>query len=189
MLVARFGMSSQVEVSDSLDELMAITMGPSESAEQYVYRFKVLCYLSSVKEPLPLFVCFMTGLSADLHRAVSLDLFMVSKGERYSVDYAISLTKKINNKASSSSCSVRKRRSVPCAARDRSQPYKKPSSNRYCSFHKIHGHSDAQCRALKESKIVGDKLPSPSSGMTRSSWDPANSCSFGHRCSLQSLCE
>lgn len=182
-------MSPPVEASDSHDELLTTTMGPSESVEQYVYRFKVLRYLSGVKEPLLLFVSFMVELSADLRRAVSLDLLIASEGERCSVDYAISLTKKINNKASSSSCSVEKRRSVPCAARGRSQPYKKPSNNRYCSFHKSHSHSDAQCRALKKSKIAGDKLPSPSSGMTRSSWNPANSCSFGHRCSLQSLCE
>lgn len=181
-------MSPQVEVSDLLDELMTITMGPSDSVEQYVYRFKVLRYLSGLKEPLPLFIYFMAELSAGVHRAVNLDLLMVFEAERYLVDYAISFTKKINNRVSSS-CSVEKRRSVPCAACDSSQPYKKPSNNRYCSFHKTRSYSDAQCCALKKSKIAGDKLPFPSSGMTRSSWDPASSYSFAHRCSLESLCE
>ncbi|CAO3678623.1 unnamed protein product [Rhizopus microsporus] len=161
-------------IFDSLDELLTITMGPNESVEQYVYRFKILSYFSDVKEPVALFVCFMAGLSADLHRAVSLDLLMASEGERYSVDYAISLAEKTNNKAFSSSCSVKKRRFIPCAVPDRSQPYKKPSNNRYCSFHKNHSHSDAQCCTFKKSKITGDKLPSPSSGMTRSSWDPSD---------------
>lgn len=65
--VTRFGMSPPVEISNSCDELLTITMGPNESVEQYVYRFKVLRYLSGVKEPIALFVCFMAGLSADLH--------------------------------------------------------------------------------------------------------------------------
>lgn len=65
--VASFGMFPPVEVSNSCDELLTITMGPNESVEQYVYRFKVLRYLSGVKDPIALFVCFMAGLSADLH--------------------------------------------------------------------------------------------------------------------------